>query len=464
MSRVRLRPQPGPQTAFFATLADVALYGGAAGGGKTWSLLAEPVRHWDNPRFGGVVFRKEAVQIRNEGSLWDESKTIYPHLGAKPLESTLRWNFPHPTRNDRPGMRMRFAGLENDAATLNWQGAQIAYLGFDELTHFTEHQFFYMLSRNRSTCGVRPYVRATTNPDANSWVRRFIDWWIGADGLAIQERSGRVRWFVRIEEQIHWGDSREELIEKFHYIPKIEQMPKSFTFIAANLEDNQILMQKDPGYLANLMALPRVERERLLGGNWNVRASAGNIFRREWFKEYIDHPPTSGIVSQIRYWDRAATKPTPENQDPDWTRGLRMLRLATGRVVVTSVVGTRDTPGKVEDLVKATAAADGHGCQIGIEQDPGSAGVSDVQNMVLKLPGYPVKIFKPTKDKVTRARAVSSATENGLVTLVRGPWNEAFLNELENFSEDLKGHDDQVDVFSGAFNALMGGHSILDVL
>jgi len=460
--KVRIAPQEGPQTEFLGSKADIVLFGGGAGGGKSYGLLLEPTRHYDNPLFGGVIFRKEAVQIRNQGSLWDESAKLYPLFGATPRESTLEWIFPHPTDQTKTGATMKFAGLERDSSVLNWQGSQIPYMGFDELTHFSEYQFFYMASRVRSDSGVPGYIRATCNPDYNSWVRKFIDWWIGEDGLAVPDRSGVLRWFVRINEEITWAASREEIFERFGNGPEV--MPLSFTFIPSTVYDNKILMKKDPTYLGKLLALPRVERERLLGGNWNVRASAGNIFKREWFKEFISAEPSSGYISKIRYWDRAATKPNPDNKDPDWTRGLKMLRMASGKVVVTSVVSLRDTPGKVEGLVQATAIADGHDTPIGIEQDPGSAGVADVANMVIKLPGFQVRIRKPTKDKVTRAKAVSSAVENSLVILVRGAWNEDFLSELENFSEDLLGKDDQVDVFSGAFNELMGGQSILDVL
>jgi predicted phage terminase large subunit-like protein len=458
---VELGPQPGPQTEFLSTDADIAIYGGAAGGGKSYGLLLEPTRHHDNPLFGGVIFRAEATQIRNQGSLWDESAKIYPLFGATPRESTLEWIFPHLDDPTKTGATMKFSGLVNDAACLNWQGSQIPYIGFDELTHFSEYQFFYMASRNRSDSGVPGYMRATCNPDFNSWVRKFIDWWIGPDGFALPERSGVLRWFIRINEEIHWADSKEELFERFGTGPEV--MPLSVTFIPATLQDNKIFMKKDPTYLGKLLALPRVERERLLGGNWNVRASAGNIFKRESFKEFVDSVPP-GSIGKIRYWDRAATKPSPDNKDPDWTRGLKMHRMANGKFVVESVVGMRDTPGQVEGLVKSTAQLDGHDTPIGIEQDPGSAGVADVTNMVLKLPGFQVRVRRPTKDKVTRAKAVSSAVENGLIILVRGAWNEEFISECENFSEDLIGHDDQVDVFSGAFNELMGGHSILDVL
>lgn len=257
---VEIRPHPGPQERWLASSADIAIYGGAAGGGKSWALLMEPLRHISNPDFGAVIFRRTYPQITGEGGLWDTATKLYPQFNAKMLDGTLDVKFP-------AGSRVTFRHMQHEANKRDWQGSQIPLIGFDELTHFTESMFFYMLSRNRSTCGVRPYIRATTNPEAGSWVLELIRWWIDPDtGLPIPERDGIVRWFVRVNSELVWADTREELKERY---PDSE--PKSLTFVAAKLEDNPTLMREDPGYLANLMALDRVERERLLGGNWLAR-------------------------------------------------------------------------------------------------------------------------------------------------------------------------------------------------
>jgi hypothetical protein len=149
----RIGPQPGPQTQFLSTSADIAIYGGAAGGGKTFAELLEPLRHIGNKDFGAVIFRRTTPQITNEGALWDESGKLYPMLGAKPNQNELFWRFPS-------GATVSFAHLEHDKTVLNWQGSQIPLICFDELTHFTQKQFWYMVSRNRSMCGVRPYIGA----------------------------------------------------------------------------------------------------------------------------------------------------------------------------------------------------------------------------------------------------------------------------------------------------------------
>lgn len=443
-------PQEGPQTDFLSTLADIALFGGGAGGGKSYGLLLEPIRHHDNPLFGSVIFRRNTVQVRNEGGLWDTAEGLFGPLGWHLQDAHLKITSPG-------GARIKFSHLEHERTVLDWQGSQIAYIGFDELTHFTEKQFWYMLSRNRSDSGVPGYVRATCNPDVDSWVRKLIDWWIGPDGFPIKERSGVLRWFIRKEDTIYWGDSREELIEKYGK----DEIPKSFTFIPSLVQDNKILMEKDPSYLANLRALSRVERERLLGGNWNIRPSAGMYFQAEWF-EVIDTLP-AGWKNSVRYWDKAATKPNETNKDPDYTAGVKMLSYPDGTYVVANVVRLRDTPLAVERLIKNTASQDTTKVAICVEQEPGSSGVADADNYVRLLAGYNVRVRKPTTDKITRALPVSAQCERGNVKILRGVWNDDFLKELENFEEDCA-HDDQVDALSGAFNEMCGNVSILNVL
>jgi len=445
-----IAPQPGPQTLFLELDCDIIVYGGAAGGGKSFGLILMPLYYTDNPEFGCVTFRRNATQIRNQGGLWDESYKIYHQLGAKPREAYLDWEFPS-------GMPIKFAHLENEHTVYDWQGAQIALLQFDELTHFTEFQFFYMLSRNRSMSGVPGRIRATTNPDVDSWVRKLIDWWIDPEsGLAIPERSGVVRWFVRIADELVWANSKQELEAAYGK----ESYPKSFTFVPSKVTDNRILLEKDPAYLANLNALSRVERERLLGANWNVRASAGTMFRKEWFR-IVDAVP-AGWTQICRYWDRAATKPNENNRDPDWTRGLKLYKYPNGTYCVVDLKSIQGTPGEVEDLVKNTASHDTHHCLIVGEQDPGSAGVADALNFVKLLTGYNVHVRKVSKDKITRAKPVSAQCEVGNILVLRAPWNEVFFKELENFPEGA--HDDIVDVLSGAFNELAeGGLSLFDV-
>ena len=204
-----LKPQEGPQETFLSTSADIAIYGGAAGGGKTYALLLEAVRHTNNPKFGAVIFRRQSIQITQEGGLWDSSYEVYGGIkGAVPKTSPrYHWKF-------KTGARVGFAHIDGDRDLGKWQGSQIALIGFDELTHFTKKQFFYMMSRNRSASGIDPYIRATCNPDADSWVADFISWWIDQDtGYPISERSGIIRYMVHMNDIISWFDTEDEGID-----------------------------------------------------------------------------------------------------------------------------------------------------------------------------------------------------------------------------------------------------------
>jgi predicted phage terminase large subunit-like protein len=436
-----IRPQPGPQEDFLTSSSDIVIYGGAAGGGKTYGLLLEGLRHADNAGFRAVIFRRTTPQITNEGGIWDTSLPLYASVGAVPTK--LLHTFPS-------GARLKFSHLEYDKDCEGYQGAQIAFIGFDELTHFTEHQFWYMLSRNRSMCGVRPYIRATTNPDPDSFVARLIDWWINpATGYAIPERSGIVRWFVRENNVITWADAKAELLVG-HPERNIEDV-KSFTFISSLVSDNKILMEKDPGYLGNLKALSLVDRERLLNGNWKIRACAGTMFRREWFG-IVDAMPVARTV--VRYWDRAGTE-ADGTGNPDWTSGTKMSMDRRGIFYIEHVSRFQGSPLTVENSIANTASHDGKRCEIGIEQDPGQAGKAEAEYQVRNLRGYIVHAVPVHRDKVTRAKAYSAQVEAGNVKLLRGEWNEDFLQEHENFPPaDGKGKDDQVDSSSGAFMML----------
>ena len=376
---------------------------------------------------------------------------IYSRLGATAREQSHEWGFPG-------GAVVKFAGMELESDAYSWQGSEIALLAFDELAQFSESQFFFMLSRNRSMCGVRPYVRATTNPDCDSWLREFLRWWISDDtGLPIIERSGILRWFVRVDDTIHWGDSRQALVEQFGS----DCEPKSVTFIPANVRDNRILLDRDPGYVANLKALAAVDRERLLNGNWNVRNEAGSFFRREWFG-IVDTPPAD-VVARCRFWDRAASEKRP-GTNPDATVGVLVSKTRQGVYVIEDCVKMWASPHTVEKAMQRCAILDGIATSIGFMQDPGSAGVSEAQQAARSLDGFSVKFSPATGNKEVRAKPVSAQAEAGNVKIVRAPWNTEFLRVLESFPAGA--HDDEVDALSGAHGMLVqrgGGLTPADI-
>lgn len=446
-----IRPQPGPQERFLATPADICIYGGAAGGGKTFALLMEPIRHAKNPGFGAVILRKNITQITTEGGLWDESFEVYGKMrGARALQSPrLKWIFPS-------GARVSFMHLERDEELFKWQGSQIALLEFDELTHFTERMFFYMLSRCRSSCGVAPYVRATCNPDADSWVAKFIEWWIDQEtGYPISERSGVLRYMLRQNDEIRWGDTPEELWKRFDLkTTDQKQRIKSVTFIASRLEDNQILMRRDPSYMANLQAQSIVERERLLYGNWKIKPAAGLFFKRSQ-AAMIENIPND-IVRWVRAWDLAATT-QDENGNAAYSAGILMGKRECGRYVIANVINIREKAADIRKLIRNVALIDRKNFKsvcIRLPQDPGQAGKDQAESYIKYLSGFHVKAIKETGSKVSRAEPMAAQWQAGNFDVLIAEWNNSYFSQLESFPESQ--FKDMVDAGSSAFAELEG--------
>jgi hypothetical protein len=288
MAEEIIRPQEGFQMKFLSSPADIVIGGSAAGVGKTFSLLLEPLHYINRVKgYGGVIFRRTTPQIRNEGGLWDTSMDIFPYVGATPRESSLEWVFNFKNK-------LKFAHIEYEKDKISWQGSQIPFIGFDELTHFTESQFFYLLSRNRSACGVRPYVRATCNPDPDSWVSSLIQWWIDQDsGYPIKERDGKIRYFIKDGSNYIWGDTQKEVENKsWHFLEpmvidsglKASDFIKSLTFISGSVYDNKKLLAKDPAYISNLLSQDADIQSQLLKGNWKHVPNDLDIYEFESFK------------------------------------------------------------------------------------------------------------------------------------------------------------------------------------
>lgn len=294
-SRV-IKPQKGFQEDFSSTSADIAIGGGAAGAGKSFIALLEPLRHKNNGGFGAVFFRRNIPQITMQGGLKDESLKLYPSFQAQLHNQSLKWYFPS-------GMTVKFTHLEHENTVYNHQGAQYALIIFDELTHFSRFQFMYMLTRSRSMCGVKPYIRATCNPDPDSWVAEFLEWWIEQDskspnfGFPIPERAGKLRYMVTYNDQVIWGDSKAEvygLVPKEYWdkIPKDinpSDMIKSVTFIPGSIYENKELLKVNPTYLGNLMAQDEQTKSQLLDGNWKVRSDGDSLFMHQAIQDLFSN-------------------------------------------------------------------------------------------------------------------------------------------------------------------------------
>jgi predicted phage terminase large subunit-like protein len=445
-------PQPGPQTEFLATKADIAIYGGAAGGGKTYTLLLEPLRHIHNPKFGGVIFRETNKQIMQQGSLWDTSIEVYSKVkGAKAFVGGPSWTF-------EKGSSIDFRHLEDEnQAMKDWQGAQPAYIAFDEVTHISRKLFFYIaFSRGRSLSGVRPYVRASCNPDATSWVKELLAPWITInwDGPGGPAKPGEIRYIRIINDDIVWYTKPVYSEDGMHRL-----LTKSMTFIPSNVYDNKVLLSVNPEYLTGLENLPEVEKQRLLYSNWDITES-GNMFRKAWFEE-VTEDDLPRYMWMVRFWDLAASEQKPGQKQPDMTCGfLEGHDPESGNYYLLDMVLITETPHVVEQEIVRTAAYDltkwgAYGTvRIRMEQEPGSSGiiVTDHYKRVV-LPKYDFAGVRSTGSKVERAKPLSAAAQRGLVKILKAPWNSVWFAYAGAFPrKDVK--DDPVDGATGAHNAL----------
>ena len=245
-------PNPGPQTEFLAASEREVLYGGAAGGGKSYGLLADPMRYFSNKNFNGLILRRTNDELRE--LVW-KSQELYPRAypGAKWQEKKSQWVFPS-------GAKLWMTYLEREEDVLRYQGQAFSYIAFDELTqHATPFAWNYMRSRLRTTDPELPiFMRATTNPGGpgHGWVKRmFID--------PAPENSAFPATDLDTGEPLAYPANHEKAGQPLFYR----------RFIPATLRDNPYLFDEGQ-YEANLLSLPEMQRRQLLEGDWAIADGA----------------------------------------------------------------------------------------------------------------------------------------------------------------------------------------------
>ena len=192
---------------------------------------------------------------------------------------------------------------------------------------------------------------------------------------------------------MYWADRKQDLWEQFNLTTDEEKAePRSVSFINSTLQDNKLLMQRDPSYLATLKALPTVERERLLYGNWKIKQAAGLYFKRTQVRNMLPCAPAD-VTSYVRAWDLAAS-PETEKGDPAYTAGVLMGKRADGSFVIIDVINQRLSASDVRALIKLTAEVDNAkygNVRVRLPQDPGQAGKDQAQSFVRLLSGFSVR-------------------------------------------------------------------------
>lgn len=389
------------QAAFLLLDGREALYGGAAGGGKSVALLMAALQYVDVPGYHALLLRRTFAALSKPGALIDLAHDWLQGTDAQWNEQRKQWTFPS-------GATLTFGYLDSEGDKYQYQGAAFQFVGFDELTQFTRTQYQYLFSRCRKKVGldVPLRVRSASNP--------------GGEGHA-------------------W------VYERFF----TEGRAKRRVFIPARLDDNPHL-DKD-SYREMLAELSPVERRQLEHGDWRA-VQAGEWFKPEWW-EYIEASALPSLRRRVRYWDTASTRPSKRNRDPDYYVGVLMSE-HRGVFYLEDVERFRLGPAEAEARLEAVTKRDGPSVEVWMAQEPGSQSEALIQTYARSIfKGLTFRGDRQTGDKVQRAKPLSAAVHNRVVQLVRAQWNRDFTDEAEAFfNPDV--HDDQVDAASGAHQKL----------
>lgn len=295
--------QKGGQENMLSSLADITIGGGCRGGSKTFSMLLEAMPDINNKHFRSIILRHE---IDDLSDIAETSDQVFGDFGLRIKSKTdQKWNF------DKGGfLRFSYHADPVDEFKKRFQGKQFAFIGVDEITHMEFVKFQYLITCNRNAHGIRNRFFGTCNPDPDSWVAKFIDWWIGEDGLPIPERDGVIRYcFISGDnvDSIFWGDSREEVylqckdIIDAYWKPEYEQYGspqelfiKSVCFVEAKLSDNKKLLESDPTYLANLVNQSEEQRARDLDGNWKFKSAGDDMIKQSHIEAFFKNAHQTG--------------------------------------------------------------------------------------------------------------------------------------------------------------------------
>ncbi len=408
-------PGVSPQQTAFLLLKELeAMYGGAAGGGKSEALLVGALQYVDDYATSSLLLRRTYRDLDKPGGLMFRARKWLAGTKAHWDGVNYRWVFPS-------GATLNFGYLEHAGDELKYQSSEYQYIGYDELTHFSEYQYLYLFSRLRRLkgSGVPLRMRSGTNPGGpgHEWVRK--------------------RW----------------------NLPNGPMPGTNNVFVPASLYDNPFLIQDE--YAEGLDRLGDVTKAQLLDGDWSATATGGYFetgkFRRIGWDEVPDAREFTAI---IRYWDFAATEPTELNPDPDYTVGLKLGMTATGSsdpslpdYYVLDVERFRGNPGTVENRIRAVGLRDGPRVVQWLEQERGAAGKLNFRNYAVNvLPHSTARPLYATGTKEARAAIAAARVKEDRVFLVDGEWIDDFLAECAVFP--MGSHDDQVDTLSNGIIAI----------
>ena len=407
-------PTPA-QRVFLQLRCREALFGGAAGGGKSDGLLMAALQFADVPGYAALLLRRSFADLALPGALLDRAREWLGPTDARYSPNEHTWHFPS-------GASLTFGYLESARDHLRYQSAEFQFVAFDEVTQFPEHQYRFLFSR----------VRRPSHADGAA-----------DDGVTLADVPLRMR-----AASNPGGPGHEWVYRRF--VNQDTRNPGTI-FIPSLLEDNPYLDADE--YEQALQLLDPVNYERLRRGDWSVKEGA-TVFDTDAV-QFVDGPWPSDDrrYRRVRYWDLASTQ-VKDGYDPDETVGVLLaIDLDTGLERIEHMVAIRAEPHVVEATLQRTADRDGRAVSIFIEEEPGASGkslISHYRRNVLR--GYHVTGDRPTGAKENRIRMLAPTINNGHLSVVRGAWLQGLLDQMDAFPHVE--HDDRIDALAGAHSTI----------
>lgn len=494
-------PHPPQQAFLLLSQVAEALYGGAAGGGKSDAGLMGTLQFADVPGYSALIIRRTFQDLALPGAIMSRAEQWLTGTGARKRDGGKLWEFP--TADPRRPATLQFGYAATHQDVYRYQSSEFQSIFIDELTHFEERTYRYLFSRLRGpaapcqVCGHQTsqpageprqhdegHDHCACGHEHTPWAECTGPAAVGgfcgctdyrptgcecvtpvADREAVDELGNPL--FVaapdgttladvplRMRSGSNPGGVGHEWV-RARFIAADTKDPDA-VFVPAKLSDNPSLDRK--AYRASLGKLSEVERKRLEDGDWNV-ADEGTVFSRGNFAIVDEYPAGCKLA---RFWDVAATVPKVRTQgskrvatDPDWTVGTLMGLSEEGIWYVIDVVRFRKSPLDTERTIAQTAGVDGRRVMIRMEQEPGSSGVNVIDHYRRNvLVGFDFDGIRPELSKEERAAPLARASEAGNVKLLSAPWNREWLDEIAGFP--MLDHDDQVDSATGAQEAIIG--------
>lgn len=450
-------PHP-PQQVFLSLQMREAMYGGAAGGGKSDALLMAALQYVDVPGYSALILRRTWPDLNSPGAILDRAKTWFAGTDAIARDGGRQWFFPG-------GGRIQFGYMQHDKDKYKFQSAEYQFIGFDELTQFEESLYTYLFSRCRRpamsclNCGTSvkryrsktggAYWKHTNRSVRGKCPKVFPDpAQIKQYGPSIQD--GMRLWDVplRVRSATNPGGIGH-LWVRDRFIDERTKRDGS-VFVPARLTDNPSLDRTE--YEKSLEHLLPLDRERLLNGDWDVMEEGG-FFERHNFLP-IEPKMIPQHAERCRFWDMAAT-----DDDGDFTVGA-LLAFHDGRWFLEHINRFQKGPADVEKAILHQAHIDkaqyGNRVFIRMEQEPGSSGKTVISHYRRNiLYGFDFDGQPSSGKKTDRALPMASAVAAQEFYIALGDWNRDFLDEAALFPRGQ--HDDQIDGCSGAMEQIAFG-------